>query len=674
MYLNQLTAEIIPVENFVSSTIQAKFNTMTKRWPLALVALCVTLSTYSQTLFTYGKYSADAKDFLRAYNKNNATVTGNKAKAIQDYLELYINSRLKIQEAYERGYDTLPQIKNEVENLRAQIIENYMSDPEAINRLSKEAFQRSQKDIHVGHIFIAFNNTGGLRDTVAAYKKLNDVLARLKKGEDFLKVAEQVSDEPSAKTNKGDIGYITVFTLPYPLETIIYSTAPGKYSQPFTSKIGYHIFKNLGERKALGRIKVQQILVAFPPSADETAKKRAGVLADSIYKRLVAGDDFGKLATAFSNDYISAATGGNIPEVAVGQFDPVFEKTIWSLNKDGALSKPFVTSHGYHIVKRVQVRPVVTNPNDKANLEDLKQRVMIDDRWKTAKDFVYDRVQKQVGLKRSNYNNAVLWALSDSLLDFKPAGIGRGMSDQTPLFTIGDTTIKVEQWINYARINRYKADRSSLKQYPDLMDEFTKSAMYEYYRSHLENFSDEFRVQMNEFRDGNLFFEIMQQEIWNRTQNDSTELWALYKKNHTKYNWKPSAEAVVFFCTDVATAKSLHEQLRKNPSAWRKAIEPLNEKVVADSSRYEFDQIPGLGKAIPKAGMITSQVINNNDNSASFAYIIKVYTEATPRTFNEAKGLVMNDYQASLEEEWIKELRKKYPVVIDPRVLTEISK
>src|SRR6185503_2934730 len=448
-------------------------------------------------------------------------------------------------------------------------------------------------------------------------RKLNDVLTRLKKGEDFSKVAEQLSDEPSAKTNKGDIGYITVFTLPYTFESIIYSTAPGTYSKPFTSRIGYHIFKNLGERKAVGKIKAQQILLAFPPGADEATRKRAATLADSIYRRIMAGDDFGKLATAFSNDYISAATGGNIPDIAVGQFDPGFEKMIWSLNKDGAVSKPFLTSHGYHIVRRVSVKPVITNPNDKANLDDLKQRIMNDDRWKAAKDFIYDRVKKKAGFQPFRYNDAVLWALSDSLLDFKPAGIGKSMNDQSPLFSIANKAITVSDWIKYAQVNRYKADRSGLKQYPDLMDEFTKWSMYEYYRAHLEDFSEEFRIQMNEFRDGNLFFEIMQQEIWNRTQNDSIQLLDLYEKNKAKYNWKPSADAVIFFCTDAGTAKTLYDQLKKNPAAWRKATETLSEKVVADSSRYEWDQIPGLGKTVPKPGMLTRQTTNPTDNSAS---------------------------------------------------------
>jgi peptidyl-prolyl cis-trans isomerase SurA len=648
---------------------------MIKRWLIALIAFSATFTAYSQTLFTYGKYSADAKDFLRAYNKNNTQPASNKSQAIRDYLELYINSRLKIQEAYERGYDTLPQIKSEVETLRSQIIENYMSDPEAITRLTKEGFQRSLKDIHVAHIFISFNNNAGAADTTAAMQKLNDVLTRLRKGEDFLKVAELLSDDPSAKTNKGDIGYTTVFTLPYIFENIIYTTAPGTYSKPFSSKIGYHIFKNLGDRKAVGKIKVQQILLAFPPEADDATKKKTGFLADSLYRRIMAGDDFGKLATAFSNDYISAATGGNLPDISIGQYEPAFEKMVWALPKDGAVSKPFITTHGYHIVKRISAKPIITSPDDKANMEDLKQKIMSDDRWKTAKDFIYTRVQKIAGFKKLTYNEGVLWALSDSLLYNKyNGGIGNTLSQHSPLFKIGDSTVGVAQWIAYARAYSYKPDRSGTKPYPDLMDEFTKAAMYEYYRSHLEDFSGEFRIQMNEFRDGNLFFEIMQQEIWNRTQNDSTELLALYKKNSGKYNWKPSAEAVIFFCSDANTAKALHDQLKKNPAEWKKTADALSEKVVADSSRYEWEQIPGLEKTTPKAGMLTTQTANPNDNSSSFAYIIKVYTEASPRSFNEAKGLVMNDYQAKLEEQWIQNLRKKYPVVIDQKVLAEISK
>ncbi len=644
--------------------------TMKKICLTAIILSFSLIGAYSQTLFTYGNYKADEKDFLRAFNKNNQATSSDRNRAIKEYLDLYINSRLKIREAYDRRYDTLPGIQSEIENLRNQVIENYMSDPDAINRLTKEAFQRSLKDIHAAHIFISLKNASGTADAAATQKKLDEVTSRLSKGEDFLKVAQDLSDDPSAKTNKGDLNYITVFTLPYEFENIIYNTAPGKYSKPYTSKAGFHIFKNLGERKALGKIKVQQILLAFPPQIDETGKKNIARLADSLYKRIQAGDDFAKLASAFSNDYISAASEGNIPDISVGQYDPSFEKAIWAL-KDGTVTKPFATAHGYHIVKKIASKPVITNAADKANIETLQQKIMADDRWKTAKDFIYDIVKNKAGVNKL-YNEAALWAFSDSLLDFKPAGIGKSITNETALLKIGDTTFTAGEWIGFAQINRYKADRS-LKTYPELMDEFVKNGMHHYYRAHLEDFNEDFRYQMAEFRDGNLFFEIMQQEVWNKAQTDSAALLALYEKNKNKYYWQQSADAVIFFCADEATAKTLHAQLKKDPLKWKITVEPLSDKVVADSSRYEWSQIPGIDKT-PKEGSITQLTGNPTDKTASFAYIIKVYEQSAPRSFNEAKGLVMNDYQAQLEEEWIQSLKKKYPVVIDQKVLQEIMK
>jgi peptidyl-prolyl cis-trans isomerase SurA len=627
----------------------------------------------SQALFTYGKYTADVKDFLRAYNKNNLLTT-NKAKAINDYLELYINSRLKIQEAYERSYDTLPQLKTEVVNLRAQIIDNYMTDPETVNRLLKEAFQRSQKDIHVAHIFISFKNASGAIDTFAAQRKRDDILKQLQKGDDFLMVARQNSDDPVAKINKGDIGYITVFTLPYEIENTIYTTPAGKYSSPLRSKIGYHIFKNLGERKAVGKIKALQILLAIPPGVDEATKKQIAARADSLYKRIMAGDDFSALATAFSNDYISAASGGSMPDIGVGQYDPAFENILWSLPKDGAVSKPFLTTHGWHIVKRISLKPVITDADNKANQQDLQQRITNDSRWKSSRDFIYNQVIAKAKYKKNTYSDAALWALSDSLIDNRPLGVGNGMKTSSPLFTIGDSLYTVNAWITYAKINRYKQDGSGLKPNGQVMDEFVHTSMYNYYRDHLEDFNDEFRNQMSEFKEGNLFFEVMQQDIWNKAQNDSAALLDLYNKNKKNYTWKQSADAIFFFCNDQAIAKTFYNELKKNPADWRKIAEMYSEKIVADSARYEWSQLPNLNKMVPKAGMLTTPLTNQSDNTASFAYIIKTYPQSMQRSFSEAKGMVINDYQVLLEDQWTAALRKKYPVVIDKKVLESISK
>jgi len=646
---------------------------MNKNWPLLLIACFAMAVASSQTLFTYGDYSADAKDFLRAFNKNNTATAANKTQAMRDYLDLYISSRLKIREAYSRKYDTLSQIRTDIENLRSQIIENYLNDPALSDKLLKEAIQRGQKDIHTGHIFISFTNKVGVKDTAAARKTMNEVYEKLKKGEDFFKLAQEYSSDTAAKSNKGDIGFITVFTLPYEFENIVYTTAPGKFSAPYKSKIGYHIFKNLGERKALGKIKAAQILLAFPPNANDAYKKKTAKLADSLYERLIKGDDMAKLASKFSNDYISAASKGMIPDFGVGQYDPQFEEIAFGL-KNGQISKPFLTSHGYHIVKRIGSVPVVTDPKNKANMEELRSKLNASDRMQAAKNSVIEKALKQIPVKKYPYSDRELMILSDSLLDNKRLASPVTITTGTPLFSIGDQTYTVGDYITYAQTWRYRPDGTGAKPYQQVMDEFMHHQGEQYYRAHLEDFNPEFRTQMEEFKDGNLFFEIMQREIWGKAQSDTAALEAYYVQNKNRYNWKKSADAIVFFCSDEGSEKALYDKVRKNPSGWKTASEALAEKVVADSSRYELGQIPNAGSAAMQAGMVTTPVKNRADGSVSFAYILKTYPTNLPRNYSEAKGLVINDYQAELEKQWVAGLKKKYPVKVDEKVFQQIAK
>lgn len=621
-------------------------------------------SLQAQTLFTYGKYTATVPDFLKAFEKNNAVTAGsNKANAKKEYLDLYINSRLKIRQAYDRGYDSMPGLQNEIVNLRSQVIDNYLTDQKVIDKLTQEAFTRSQKDIHAAHIFIAFSNVNGAIDTVQAYKKLQAVLGQLKSGQDFGTVAAAYSDDPAAKTNKGDLGFITVFTLPYNLETLIYTTPVGRYSPVYTSAVGYHIVKNIGERKALGKVKAQQILLAFPPESGAADKAAIGKTADSLYNAIRKGSDFLQLLHAYSNDYISASAGGTMPDISVGHYNPAFENVLFSLKKDGELSKPFLTDHGWHIVKRIGAKPVPAT-NTKEYQEELKQKVLYDDRWKTSRNHIYTAVEQSGQYKKANYQANTLWDYTDSALYLKPAGVSSwDIHASTSLFTINKKTYTAQDWINFAQAYRSQASQGPAA-YNSLLQEFTKQSMYNYYRDNLELFNPDFKAQMEEFTEGNLFFEIMQQEVWNKSQNDTTKLLELYNSNPAKYNWNKSADAVVFFCSDAATANTLYAQIKSNPAKWKTFVSAVNEKVVADSARYELDQIPGFKTGV-KEKALSPLSTNKEDNSTTFSYVFKVYNNPTPRSFNEARGLVISDYQNQLEATWLKELKEIYPVKIN---------
>ncbi len=634
-----------------------------------LTALCLlaTCCANAQTLFTYGKESVSADDFLRAFKKNN---NGAKdQKALNEYLNLYIASRLKIEEAKEARFDTLPQLVSDLANLRQQILPGYLNDKESLNKLVTEAFSRSQKDLHIAHIFIAFGKADA--DAAAAGKKRDEVTAKLAKGAKFDEVAKQYSDDPSAKNNGGDLGWLTVFSLPYQLENIVYTTPVGKTSAVYTSRAGYHIFKNLGERKAAGRLRVAQILLAFPPGIDDAGKAAIKKKADSLYAHLLAGDDFGRLATAYSNDVVSSASNGQMSEFGVGEYDPLFESAVFALTKDGSTTKPFTTSHGYHIVKRLKAAPVATKL-DAATIEVLQRKIEGNDRIATTKNILAQKVVKQAGYKRLLDSNDELWAYTDSVLSYVHPKKPLSINNVTGLLKIGDRTASVKDWTNFAQTARYRPDGSGVKSYPALWEEFVQAKALEYYQDHLENFNEDFRKQITEFADGNLFFEIMQRNVWTPAQTDSIALLNYYQKHKNNYTWKQSADAVIFYAANEQAGNDFFKALHQQATSWRTALSNYSEQITADSSRFELSQIPKGAGDIVTAGVLTSPVINKADNTSSFAYVIALHTKEEPRNFTEAKGMVINDYQAELEKEWLVKLKKKYPVQVNESVWREV--
>lgn len=631
--------------------------------------LIISLSLSAQTIFRYGNDSVSVNEFLRAYHKNN---TGPRSeKALRDYLDLYIASRLKIREAEEKGYDTLPQMVADLYNLRQQILPSYVNDKEAVNKLVDEAQLRAQKDIHLAHIFISFTQNG-IVDSVTALRHLTEVQSRLKTTP-FAQVAKEYSDDPSAKANGGDLGWITVFNLPYALENLAYTTPVGSNSVVYQSKAGYHIFRNLGERPDPGRIRAAQILIAFPPGIDDAGKKQLKKLADSLYDRLQKGGDFAALAARFSNDVISAAANGQMQEFGVGQYGATFENAVYALPKDGAISKPFMTTHGYHIVKRLGRTPPPARTDTKA-MQSLRDRVEQSDRIATTRSVLAAKIIRTTDFRKRNFNDAELWAFGDSVMNYKVPVVPVHLTLATPLFTIGDKTATVADFISYAQTYRYKPDGSGIKPYPQVWNEFVEATALDYYQSHLENFNPDFKQQITEFKEGNLFFEIMQRQVWGPAQSDSAALLAYYNRNRAKYTWNKSADAVIFYASDLAVAKTFGEQLKKNPAGWHSLVTNFGEKIAADSSRFELTQIPNPSKAPLGAGVITTPLLNKGDNTASFAYVLKVYENPAQRSFAEARGLVINDYQAELEKAWIAELKKKYPVTVNNQAVDELVK
>jgi len=678
MPLNPITRR--PVRKIVPAAVQFRLSILLSRM-FVLSSLLLALSflfvapVAAQTLFTCDGSPVGKEDFLKAYNKNNNNARATQA-SYKDYLELYIRYKLKVKAAYAMHLDTLPGQITELQNFRSQVTETYMNDEASMNRLVNEVFTRGQKDIRLAHIFIALPPHASPRDTARAYEKAMEAYGVLKKRKGFGETALAYSEDPSVKVNRGDIGYITVFTLPYELENEAYALVPGQYSKPFRSRSGYHIFKDLGERRSVGRMRAAQILLSVPPGSSDAARETTLLRADSIYNSLSKGADFGQLAKSYSSDNLSYQSGGEIPEFGVGKYDSVFETTAFSLARDGETSRPVLSSFGYHIIRRLGRKPF---PREfgKETAAQLKQQVQADPRAEVSRQALLARIYKQAGFTPSLYSVTDLWAFTDSVALNRGLASFHNLEYNTVLFSFTKRQYHVKEWLDYLQALRSsRGNNLGGKTDPELFEQYTNMVALDYYRNHLEDFNKEFAFQLSEFKEGNLLFEIMQRKVWDKASTDNTGLRNYYDAHKDKYWWDASADAVLFTCNNEKTAAGLKDHLSGDAANWKKWVDSAGSAVQADSGRFELAQIPSPGKAKIDftPGMFTPFTGNPADNTISFAYILTIYKDRSLRNYRDARGFVINDYQVYLEDQWVAELKKQYPVKVDEAVFAALPK
>ncbi|MEP7237933.1 MAG: peptidylprolyl isomerase, partial [Ferruginibacter sp.] len=650
-----------------------KTKQLMKKFLFLFAFTCFTTGAFSQTLFTYGNIAVDKNEFVRAYNKNKTPVT-DKEKAYREYLDLYIKFKLKVKAAMELQLDTLPQLQYDAQSFRSQIEDSYLNNEKAVNDLLNEAFERSQKDLHVLHFFTPVDPAAKPEDTLKAYRSISAIYTALAAGKtDY---DDMTAKEP-VKINQGDLGFITVFSLPYEYENVIYNLKMGQVSKPYRTKNGWHIFKLVGERKAVGKWKVAQVLISIPPDANAEAKKLYEKKADSIYQLLNKGEDFGKMARWFSDDRVTYGTNGELAEFGSGKFETSFENEVFKLTRDNEISKPFLTPYGYHIVKRLSQSPVSSDKNDMAYQFELKQKIQQDARINSAKDLYTKEVFKQVSLKKTDaVSNADLYRYADSVIAKPASETGNAVlypiTGKT-IYTFAKSKLTGKDWLDFVRSYKGGGELYQNETNAALVDKFVSSSVMDYYKKHLEDYNADFRYQMEEFKDGNVLFEIMERNIWGKASNDTEGLKKVYAENKAKYLWAASANIVLFNCANKTIADNARAALLSGKN-WRKIVEEGNNNVQADSGRFELTQVPVTIDSKMEPGFVSETVVNPVDGNASFIKLIHHYGANLQRNFDEARGLVINDYQITLEEKWINDLKKIYPVKVNEAVFESVLK
>ena len=642
-----------------------------KYYYLLLLLTFSSITASAQTLFTYGPYSVDKSEFLRAFNKNKTT-TSEPAKAYREYLDLYANFKLKVNAARMLKLDTLENIKFDLQNFRSQVEDGYLTDEATMSRLLDEAFDRSQRDIHLLHFYVPISNKNNPADTVKAHKAMEEVREKLLKGEkNYDELVDEIKEEIIPIKGK-DLGFITAFTVPYDIETLAYSLPKGGVSKVYRTKSALHVFKNEEDRPGAGRWKIAQILLAIPPDVTHPQMKRLEKLSDSLYQELKKGADFAKLAQQYSDDRGTYLNGGEMPEFGTGKFEMPFEKAVFALEKDGDIAPPIYTGYGFHIVQRLKRTPIPADKKEEAFRNTLRQQLQQDGRMNVVREAFLKTAVSKTGFKRNpTLKDEQLFRYADSVVARKQ--VNNWPISNTILYSFRKSNVKGSDWLQFVRDYKLNSDVYKGEDNQALLEKYRQTVILEYYRQHLEEYNDDFRFQLQEFKDGNLLFEVMERNVWNKAANDNDGLRKHYANNQSRYQWNASANVVIFSCSSEEAAKEAAAALQKGKN-WRQIMEESDGRIQADSGRYETEQLQ-LPEGTPlQPGLITPVLVNHTDNTAGFLQIRQLFPAGGQRSFEEARGLVINEYQSLLEEQWIAELRKQNPVKVNEAVFQQLLK
>jgi peptidyl-prolyl cis-trans isomerase SurA len=665
-------------------------------------------------------------EFMYAYEKSNKNK--GEIEPIEEYLDLYIDFKLKVTDAKAAGIDTTKAYINELNGYLEEIKKPYLTTEKVNKELVNETYQRLQQEVNASHILIRLDKDAKAEDTLKAYQKISEIKSKFEEGQSFEALAREYSEDPSAKSNNGLLGWFTAFQMVYPFESAAFETGIGELSPIVRTQFGYHIIKVNDKRETLGRIKIAHIMKRFPPQASYEDSLNTEKAINEIYNRLNSGEDWFILATKESEDLSTKDNGGSLPWFGAGNLPASMESAAFELNEKGDISKPVKSPYGWHILKLEDKRGVGSLESMR---ESLTRRVQRDQRSELKEVEVIRKLKEENNFSKNQKTYDLLKSKAPlHVSDLKKKEL------EMILFTISEKKFSVNDFLNkYDSTNRVNLE----------LDKFEKDELIQYEENNLEKKYPEYRFLRQEYKDGLLLFEIMNQKVWSKISEDTTALKNYYEENKSDFKSYKKLKIARIVFSDTSSIKPfkkpingayfpLTEEVEYNKdlnlkdlckisddsenkvfvslkitknisendsikllrdlnqtfsnmevvkliysdenkiylqllSEANELLAENNDRIVSAStevinvsegSKWENKNEGGYIKTVTKSGMI------------ELNYILKSYPPKQ-NTFNEAKTELMEDYQKHLENEWLKQLKKKYNVNINKPVLDKLK-
>ncbi|MTI32079.1 peptidylprolyl isomerase [Xanthovirga aplysinae] len=640
--------------------------------------------TKTAVLFTVGPKSVSTDEFEYVYTKNS--LYGDSLynrEAVKEYFDLFINFKLKIAKAEALGMDKDSAFIAELNGYKNQLAKPYLTESRISEDLTKEAYERLQSEISAAHILIKMPPKASASDTLKAWNKIEQIRNQALSGEDFAVLAKKYSEDPSARLNAGDLGYFTALQMVYPFEDAAYKTPIGTISEPVRTKFGYHLIKVKDKRPSQGKIKAAHIMIRATSGMKEEDSIRARNKSFEIYKKLQEGADWAEMCRQFSDDFNSRNKEGVLPLFATGNMPPTFEKAAFNLKNKGEISQPIQTAYGWHIIRLLDKKMLESYEKMKA---EIQKRVKNDSRASVNETVLLKRLKEENKFTANPETLSQALLLADSTLTSGKWDYNREnkMLKKT-LFEISNKEFSLKSFFEYLKkeqqVNKNLLPADYMKQ---LYKRFEKESILTYEKENLAKKFPEYAKLMNEYREGILLFQLMDEMVWSKAVKDTVGLSSYYQSHLMDYQWKERGRAFIYHASDKEVLEKVKNDLITANSENNNGNNPFNSLKKELENKYNAEtpltlQVEeGLfewGNGTPKILSKIKKEIGSYELEENGRFYYVVISELLPKSakrLEEIKGLVISDYQNYLEAQWIDELKKQYPISVNSTELEKV--
>jgi peptidyl-prolyl cis-trans isomerase SurA len=521
-----------------------------KKFQMFGILLIIAILAFSSTncghknksLVEIGNEKITLGEFEKQYLKTVGNIDSAANKSIDEkkqFLNLYINFRLKVKDARERSLLNNPEIQKDIEEYKRNYSPTYLIDKEIVDAEVKKLYDMRKDEIRASHILITLPENAPPQDSVAAYQKADSVIQKLKDGADFAAVALEYSQDRTVKSNNGDLYYFTGGMTVPEFEDAAYSLKVGEISKkPVRTMFGLHIIKLTDRQPRIESVKISHILL-------QDKRDSVGNVIDSlatyqraldVYNKAKNGESFEGLVQQFSEDQGSKISQGNIGYIERRKLAQPIDSVAFIM-RVGEIAGPVRSPYGWHIVKKFDEKKVGSLEKE---YENIKNEYKKSTKYKDNYAKFVETLKEKYGYKLINEGVNFLKGKFDTvktISDYNLDSIFTPQDKEIVLASYEEGKVKISDIINHMNVNRDFSRMALTEQtIVSIIKSSSESPLLnkKAKESDIEK-DDEYIENITDYENGLLVFRIDQDELWSKVKLSDPDLMSYYESNKTKY-------------------------------------------------------------------------------------------------------------------------------------------